>query len=69
LSAKRYVRTSGQVTRVGIATSTAAAQILTCHLGANLLNAQSQNLQIDQAVNPSGSYNKRFYVPTTATNT
>lgn len=69
LSAKRYVRTSGQVTRVGIATSTAAAQILTCHLGANLLNAQSQNLQIDQAVNPSGSYNKRFYVPTTGTNT
>lgn len=69
LSAKRYVRTSGQVTRIGISTSTAAAQILTCHLGANLLNAQSQNLQIDQAVNPSGSYNKRFYVPTTGTNT
>lgn len=69
LSAKRYVRISGQVTRIGIATATAAAQILTCHLAANLLNPQTQSLNIDQAVNPSGSFQKRFYVPTTATNT
>lgn len=69
MGAKRYIRTSGQVTRIGIATSTAAGAILTCHLGANLLNVQSQNLIDDLAVNPSGSFQKRFYVPTTATNT
>lgn len=69
LGAKRYVRTSGQVTRIGISTSTAAAQILTCHLGANLMNAQEDGPSRDLAVNPSGSYNKLFYVPTTGTNT
>lgn len=69
LGAKRYIRTSGQVTRIGIATSTAAGQIFTCHLGANLLNAQDESSSRNVAVNPSGSYQKRFYVPTTATNT
>lgn len=70
LGAKRYVRTSGQVTRIGIATSTAAGQLFTCHLGANLFNAQEEaEADRNRAVNPSGSYNKRFYVPTTATNT
>lgn len=69
LGAKRYIRTSGQVTRIGISTSTAAAQILTCHLGANLLNAQVEGSSRNLAVNPSGSFQKRFYVPTTGTNT
>ena len=69
LGAKRYVRTSGQVTRIGIATSTAAGQLFTCHLGANLLNAQAEILSRDLAVNPSGTFQKRFYVPTTGTNT
>jgi hypothetical protein len=69
LGAKRYIRASGQVTRIGIATSTAAAQLFTCHLGLNLLGAQEEDAGRDKAVNPSGSYNKRFYVPTTGTNT
>ena len=68
LGAKRYVRTGGQVTRIGGATSTAAGAIFSCHLGAIFLNAQQEPFE-QKAVMPGGNYQSRTQVLSTATNT
>lgn len=70
LGCKRYIRTGGQVTRIGGATSTAAGAIFTCHLGANLLNAQTEGAGRNLAVQPGGTFQSRNPATlTTATNT
>lgn len=68
LGAKRYVRTGGQVQRIGGATSTAAGAIFTCHLGAIFLNAQEEPFE-RKAVMPGGNFQSRTPVLSTATNT
>lgn len=69
LGAKRYVRVGGSVARVGNATSTAAGNLMTVHLGANLMNAQEEGPTRNASVMPGGNYQSIPQVGTTATAT
>ena len=69
LGTKRYVRVGGQVTRIGNATSTAAANLWTGHLGVNLLNAGEEGPTRNLAVMPGGNYQTVAGQLTTATTT
>ena len=69
LGSKRYVRAGGQVTRIGGVTSTAAGAIFTCHLGMNLINAQTEGPSRNLAVMPSGDFQSRTVSLTTNTQT
>lgn len=55
LAADRFIRVQGVVTRVGIATSTAAAQLLIAHLGCNLINADEEPKGL-RSFNPAGDH-------------
>jgi len=68
--AKRYVRVQGTVNRIGIATSTAAGNLATVHLGANLLQADAESAIGSQlAMSPGGDYQTVMPVYSTATST
>lgn len=69
LSADRYVRVQGVVTRVGISTSTAAGQQLIAHLGCNLINGDEQPLASRKSFNPSGDAVGDTNILTTSTAT
>jgi hypothetical protein len=69
LGAKRYVRVQGVVQRVGVATSTAAGNLVTVHLGANLLKPQEEGPMQDLAVMPGGDFQALTAVLATASNT
>lgn len=69
LGAKRYVRVGGQVQRIGNATSTAAANLWTGHLGTNLLNAAEEGPTRNLAVMPGGNFQTVAGQLTTATTT
>jgi hypothetical protein len=67
--AKRYLTVEGQVTRVGISTATAAAQLWVGHLAANLINAQEEGPDNRLSVAPGGTLQSPSWWNTTATNT
>ena len=67
--AGRYVRVQGTVQRIGIATSTAAGNLATVHLGANLLQAAEEGPSNEISVMPGGNFQSVMPVSSTSTST
>lgn len=64
--AKRFIAAAGAVTRAGLTTATAAANLFTCSLHLNLLNRDNEDNVNRKSFAPAGI---RDVLPTTATNT